>query len=111
MSRATLRLLEGSKNQISAASGVAYSRKGHAITLLNWTEVGPKSWGEPLSWHKFLWTQFPLFIKAFSYLLMFPAQTQNDSGAKAEIVLAVIRAVWKFGHEVFGLQWTDRESM
>ena len=34
---------------------------------------------------------------------------RNDSGAKAEIVLAVIRTVWKFGHEVFGLQWTDRE--
>jgi len=32
---------EGSKNPISAASGVAYSRKGRAITLLNWTEVGP----------------------------------------------------------------------
>ncbi len=28
--------------QISAASGVAYSRKGRPITLLNWTEVGPK---------------------------------------------------------------------
>jgi hypothetical protein len=38
-----------------------------------------------------------------------PSKAQNDSGAKAEIVLPVIRAVRKFGHEVFGLQWTNRE--
>src|SRR5215467_5080812 len=40
---------------------------------------------------------------------IFRLETQNDSGAKAEIVLPVICAVGKFGHEVFGLQWTDRE--
>jgi len=40
---------------------------------------------------------------------LFSAETQNDSGAIAEIVLAVVRAVRKFGHKVFGLQGTDRE--
>ena len=52
---------------------------------------------------------YALVTKRFTDKL-FSAETQNDSGAKAEIVLAVIRAVGKFGQEVFGLQWTDRES-
>jgi hypothetical protein len=36
-------------NQISAASGVAYTQTYGAIIALNWTEVGRKFWGEPLA--------------------------------------------------------------
>src|SRR6266566_3142150 len=31
-------------NQISAASGVAYTETRGATTLSNWTDVGPKAW-------------------------------------------------------------------
>src|SRR5262249_1168940 len=41
---------------------------------------------------------------------LFLAQPQNDSSAIAKIALPVIRAVRKFGHEVFGLHRTDREE-
>ena len=45
-----------SQNLISAAPGVAYGITDHLFPLLNWTDVGPKFWGEPLGWrnmHRF----------------------------------------------------------
>src|SRR5215469_9333825 len=33
---------------------IAYEPKAPLIWPLNWTEVGRKSWGEPLAWHNFL---------------------------------------------------------
>jgi hypothetical protein len=47
-----------SKNQVSAASGVAYTKSSAYSHPLNWTEVGPTGWGEPLRWHKFLGHSF-----------------------------------------------------
>jgi hypothetical protein len=35
-------------NHTSSASGVAYADSRGATTLLNWTEVGPNCWREPL---------------------------------------------------------------
>jgi hypothetical protein len=37
------------------------------------------------------------------------AEAEDDSGAEAEIVLAVVEAVGNFCQKVFGLQGRDRE--
>ena len=42
-------LQESRQNHTSAASGVAYADSRGAINLLNWTEAGPKSMGDPFA--------------------------------------------------------------
>jgi hypothetical protein len=41
-------LQESRQSHTSAASGVAYAEGHGATSPLNWTEVGPKAWDEPL---------------------------------------------------------------
>lgn len=40
---------------------------------------------------------------------LFPAEAQDDPGAKPQIVLAVVETVGDFGHEVLGLYGANRD--
>jgi hypothetical protein len=40
-----------------------------------------------------------------------PAKPEYDSGAKAEVVLPVVVAVWEFRQEVLGLKGTNPEML